>query len=302
MKVVLNTRISNLEKFLYEVRFWDLDFRLMGAGGLVGHLKQLASKDVLITYARFNKRLDQSGATPPGYRTFAIPGYGCHGFWWRGYKVTRDDLLVFPASNELQSVSFEDFEVFTISVKISYLERLVDNLCLKEIPDSADVVIRLNSTAAEILRYQAGTIVRAENGSLDPVATQELTERLIICAAQGRQAKISPFRRRDLAVDRIVEYARNNSAPTSDLEKLCRLARVSERTLQYAFRERYGIPPNVFVKRWNLNSARRLLQESNPAESTVTEIASKLGFLHQGQFSTDYRRLFDELPSTTLRS
>jgi len=302
MKVVLNTRISNLEKFLYEVRFWDLDFRLMGTGGLVGHLKQLASKDVLITYARFNKRLDQSGATPPGYRTFAIPGYGCHSFWWRGHKVTRDDLLVFPASNELQSVSFEDFEVFTISVKISYLERLVDNLCLKEIPDSADVVIRLNSTAAEILRYQAGTIVRAENGSLDPVAIQELTERLIICAAQGHQAKISPFRQRDLAVDRIVEYARNNSAPTSDLEKLCRLARVSERTLQYAFRERYGIPPNVFVKRWNLNSARRLLQESNPAESTVTEIASKLGFLHQGQFSTDYRRLFDELPSTTLRS
>jgi len=41
-------------------------------------------------------------------------------------------------------------------------------------------------------------------------------------------------------------------------------------------------PPNVFVKKWNLNSARRLLLQADPAETTVSDISSRLGFLHQG--------------------
>jgi AraC family ethanolamine operon transcriptional activator len=111
---------------------------------------------------------------------------------------------------------------------------------------------------------------------------------------------VASIRKRDLAVDRVVDYVRSTRDPTSELARLCRIAGVSERTLQYAFKERYGIPPNVFVKKWNLNSARRLLLQADPAETTVSDIASRLGFLHQGQFAADYRTLFAELPSKTL--
>lgn len=52
-----------------------------------------------------------------------------------------------------------------------------------------------------------------------------------------------------LEVNRVVEYVRSTPDPTSELARLCRIAGVSERTLQYAFKERYGIPPNVFVKK-----------------------------------------------------
>jgi len=302
MQMVLDTRFSNLEQLLDEVRFWDLDFRQMDAGSLAGYLRQLASEDVLIIYARFNKRLDQAGATPPGYRTFVIPGYGCHGFWWLGHLITRDDLLVFPTSNELQCASYGDFEVFTVSIPISRLEQLVDAFGSKSIPGNAEAVIRLNSTAANSLRHLASTIVCARGGGIDPALTQDFTERLVISAAQGYRKHPASPRKRDLAINRVLEYVRSTPEPISELEKLCRIAGTSERTLQYAFKERYGIPPNVFVKRWNLNSARRLLQQSSPAESTVTKIASELGFMHQGQFSADYKKLFAELPSTTLRS
>jgi len=108
------------------------------------------------------------------------------------------------------------------------------------------------------------------------------------------------LRRRDLAIDRVIEYIRSTRDSTSELAQLCRIASVSERTLQYAFKERYGITPNVFVNKWKLNSVRRLLLQADPAETTLSDIASRLGFLHQGQFASDDRRLFAELPSKTL--
>jgi AraC family ethanolamine operon transcriptional activator len=145
-------------------------------------------------------------------------------------------------------------------------------------------------------------IVRASGGAAALAASRELAERLVVSTAKDLPENRPSLRNRDLAVERVVEYVRNTPAPVSEMASLCRIAGVSERTLQYTFKERYGIPPNVFVKRWNLNSARRLLLQAYATGSTVSEIAMYLGFMHQGQFAADYRKLFSELPSTTLVS
>ena len=302
MQIVINTRFNNLEQFIDEVKHWDLDFRLLGTGGFLGHIKQLISQDVLIMYARLQRGLDQTGATPPGYRTFVILGKDCHGFWWRGYQVTNNDLLVFPQSNELQSASNADFEVFTISVREPYLEQLGEDLGLYGLAKSTHEVIRLDSRTAQGLRALAGMIVKSAGGMAAVIAAQELSERLAICTATGLPRNRPSMRKRDLAVDRVVDYCHNNSAPPYGLAELCRIAGVSERTLQYAFKERFGIAPNVYVKRCNLNSVRQFLLRADPEKANVTDIAMDLGFFHLGQFAADYRKLFSEPPSTTLVS
>jgi AraC-like DNA-binding protein len=302
MQLVLDTPFNNLDQFIEKIQHWDLDFRLLGVGGFSGRVKQLVSQDILISYAQFRRGLDQSGATPPGHRTFVILGKSCNGFWWRGQQINRDDLLVFPLNAELRCASGVDFEVLTISLRISYLEQLVEDLSLPEFSDRAREVIRLDSCVANDLRYLTGEIMGSTHRPFALAATRALAERLVMCTAQHRPAMNTSLRQRDLAVDRVVEYVRSTPAPTSELARLCRIARVSERTLQYAFKERYGIPPNVFVKRWNLNTAKRLLSVADPAETTVCNIASRLGFLHLSQFATDYKRLFAEPPSMTLRS
>lgn len=298
MEILLNTRINDLDRFMDEIRHWDLDFRLMTCGGIAGRIIQMASQDVLVTYARIQRCLHQEGATPPGYRTFVIPGSHCNGFWWLGQQVTRDDLLVFPTSNELDSVSHEDFEVYTISLRIAYFEQLVDYLGLRPL-DGSCKVIRLSSSTIDSLRYLAGKIVRSQGGSNLPSTLQSLVDKLIICVAEQTE-DTTHSRKRGQAVTRVVDYVRNTHELTADLAQLCRIGCVSERTLQYAFKERYGIAPNVFVKRWKLNMARRLLLQTDPEQTTITKVAMSLGFLHQGQFAADYRRLFLELPSETL--
>ena len=302
MQIVLDTRFSNLELFMQEVDRWDLDFRLLGNGGFTGRVKQLISREVLVGYARFQRSLDQAGATPPGYRTFAILGEACKGFWWRGHRVTTNDLLVFPTGNELRSASGKDFEIFTVSVGAAYLDRLDENLGLSGFADRKQEVVPLDARTAWGLRSTAAMIVKSTGGTVALATSQRLAEKLAVCTAKDHSGYRTSLRKRDLAVDRVIEYVRSVPVPASGLDALCRIAGTSERTLQYAFKERYGIPPNVYIKRWKLNTARRCLLQSDPADVAVQDIAMSIGFFHQGQFAIEYRTLFAELPSTTLNS
>ena len=83
---------------------------------------------------------------------------------------------------------------------------------------------------------------------------------------------------------------------------ICHAADVSERTLQYAFVERFGIGPKEYLNAFRLFSARRRLRAADPRTMNVADVANECGFWHLGQFAADYRERFEELPSQTLRS
>ena len=70
----------------------------------------------------------------------------------------------------------------------------------------------------------------------------------------------------------------------------------SERALEYAFRELYGLTLKKYLVLQRINNARKQLRLANPKDNQVTEIAEQHGFWHMGKFSADYKNLFGELP------
>ncbi len=84
------------------------------------------------------------------------------------------------------------------------------------------------------------------------------------------------------------------------MTELCRVAGTSERTLQYAFKDGFGMSPQEFMTRRRLHSVRRALLASDPDSVFVGDLAMKHGFFELGHFAGKYRRLFGELPSKTL--
>lgn len=80
---------------------------------------------------------------------------------------------------------------------------------------------------------------------------------------------------------------------------LCAELGVSDRTLRYAFRERFGIGPMAFFRALRLNAVRAALK--GDSTTPIASVANRYGFQHHGNFAADYRRAFGELPSRTLR-
>jgi AraC-like DNA-binding protein len=152
--------------------------------------------------------------------------------------------------------------------------------------------------AREPLRFDAGRKERA-------AAQVELLETLLatLDAASGLEPTQSERTRQGHSW--IVKAAEDHVLSRIDepvqITDLCRAAGVSERGLQYAFKEVMGLSPRDYLVRLRLHRVRQALLAASQRTSTVSVEALKRGFWHFGEFSRAYRDCFGELPSETLR-
>lgn len=105
---------------------------------------------------------------------------------------------------------------------------------------------------------------------------------------------------RKTAVRKAIKYLESHDKPVTALE-LAVAVGVSQRTLEYAFREKLEMTPAAYLRTYRLNAAHRELLAADPEVSTVTSIALNWGFSHPGRFSLIHRKMFSETPSEALR-
>jgi len=109
------------------------------------------------------------------------------------------------------------------------------------------------------------------------------------------------LRSQALVVKRAEDYALSHTHDHVHVGDLCRAASVSERTLQYAFKEVVGVTPVAYLIRLRLHRVRQALLAAGRGTTTVSAVALDWGFWHFGEFARAYKACFGELPSDTLR-
>ena len=173
-----------------------------------------------------------------------------------------------------------------------------------------DVAFLERSPAAlDVLRdalQQAFHLAEAAPHVFDSVATRRSLEASILTAAVCALDPQGERRSSDVSMishTRVVRRAEDALAEKLDtpiyVSDLCDAAGVSERTLRNAFQSLYGMSPIRFLHLRRLHQVRRALRCD--ARASVTEVALRLGFGNLGRFAVEYRKLFGESPSHTLR-
>ncbi|MGB3512336.1 MAG: helix-turn-helix domain-containing protein [Microcoleaceae cyanobacterium] len=76
--------------------------------------------------------------------------------------------------------------------------------------------------------------------------------------------------------------------------------KISQRTLEYIFKDYYQMSPKNYFKHLRLNALHQELQQKDQQDN-LREIAGQFGFYHRGQLARDYHKLFAEFPSETFR-
>jgi len=99
---------------------------------------------------------------------------------------------------------------------------------------------------------------------------------------------------------RALDWLRGHLSEPVDLELLASVAGVRPRTLESHFKTFLGTTPLGWLRQTRFANARRAL-ESGRADATVTRIALANGFGQLGRFAVEYRAIFGETPSATLR-
>jgi len=136
-------------------------------------------------------------------------------------------------------------------------------------------------------------------------AQVELLESLLATLRATGPVKETPHDLTRQAHSQVVQiaenYALSHIADGLYVTDLCEAAGVSERTLQYAFKELMGTSPVAYLTRLRLHRVRQALRAGTQGTTTVTAEAMRWGFWHFGGFSRAYKECFGELPSDTLR-
>ncbi len=99
-----------------------------------------------------------------------------------------------------------------------------------------------------------------------------------------------------LAEDYIMEHLQENIS----IDDLVNVAGVSERSLFDGFKNFRGTTPMKYILKLRLARVREDLLRGSE-DSNVTRIATKWGFSQLGRFAVNYRKVYGETPSETLR-
>jgi len=92
-----------------------------------------------------------------------------------------------------------------------------------------------------------------------------------------------------LIVKAAEDFAMAQSNDRLYVTDLCKMAAVSERTLEYAFKEIMGLTPVTYLTRVRLHRVRQALLAAIPGTTTVSVEALNWGFWHFGEFSRAYK-------------
>jgi len=176
-------------------------------------------------------------------------------------------------------------------------------------PHDALIVTPSPSAMAKLLCLHAAAGRLAEEASeiiANPAAARGLEQSLIqamvecLSIAEVREDR-SAQRHHAIILRRFRRAVEENPDQALYIPELCASIGVADRTLRICCQEQLGMSPKRYLLLRRMHLARRALRDSAPTATTVTEIATRYGFWQFGRFAGEYKSLFRESPSATLR-
>ena len=166
-------------------------------------------------------------------------------------------------------------------------------------PVHSSRLMKLHAAAERLARLKPNILARSE---VARGLEQALIYAMIKSLSEGTSIKTGrAVQHHAKIIDRFETLLEVNRDRPLYLAEICVATGVSERTLRVCCHEYLGMGPIEYLHLRRMHLARRALVHAEPTSSTVTEIATGFGFWELGRFSVEYRALFGESPSTSLR-
>ncbi len=305
----VNRSFDDFEEFSDGARDWQMDTALLDRSGFKARLVQVI--DLVggfhIVRATMDARIRQTCAPPAGLRTLCIPAESGLRMDWRGQQLDGNCVGIVPEAGELAGVIQPGFDMFLLSVPGSLLTRKIQ-LAIGPDADEKDLGSEvfhcdpdtMNGLRRRLTSYTdrmaSGRTDLRTVGHFEDIAADVV--KAVVASSGSRRTAGRP--RRQFAARQAAAYLEQHAHEAPTVGDLCRLTGVSDRSLESGFKEIFGVSPKSFICALRLNGFRNALKAAAPRGTLIADVANDWGFWHMGQLATDYRRMFGELPSTTL--
>jgi AraC family ethanolamine operon transcriptional activator len=279
----------------------DVDFQQTRPGTAQVTVQTTLFDHLRISRFRINAPAIRRGAPRPGVVSFWLredpqPTDG----YWCGQSVEGMGVSVFPG--EFYASGRTHLDGTVIEIDREHLTRLAE--LIEYDPCESDLrgplALQLAPIQVAELAAHKNALVRGCSPANQAQRQLDLGLGLLRAIRQAPRCRARPriaTRRKAFAQARSYIDAYADEELTS--ADLCTAAGVSQRTLEYAFRDCCGLSPKAYLKIVRLNRTRATLRRAEPG-GRVADAANQWGFWHMGQFARDYQDLFGVLPKADL--
>jgi AraC-like DNA-binding protein len=227
-----------------------------------------------------------------------------------GVELIYSNILRSGREQEYYQRTFGPACFATMSLPLEDVASVAESLAGADLMPPRDIVLVVPPPAAIMrlrrLHAEAGRLAaEAPEIITDPNAARGLEQALIEamagCLVRRDEPDSGPGRgQHAIVMRRFRRMLEENPEQLLYIPEICKAIRVSERTLRICCQEHLGMSPKRYLVLRRMHLARRALRAAAP-DATVTEIATRYGFWQLGRFAVEYRSLFGEAPSATLR-
>jgi len=228
---------------------------------------------------------------------------------WFGIPVERGDIAISRGAVDMATTGPSSFYCVTVDPdRVGHQYPAVKNMRVLT-SSNGDAQLDHDPYHAGRLRSYVRSVLDAfeKHPAAAPAALAQSIGRsllpMIALSLAGHAGDEHPrsVTRRIAAVRRCEEYVRQNIDANPTLHDLSRISGLRLRSLINAFQAVTGVSPMAYLKRQRLNGVRAALLASDKGRTRIIDVAANWGFWHMGHFTSDYRAMFGETPSVTLR-
>jgi AraC family ethanolamine operon transcriptional activator len=292
---------SDVDTHSKALRGWNQNYVQLSAGRFIGTLQEIRVNSLTLFRETTSQVVHQQGQLSGRRRTICIPIYmlgGCH-FNGLGWSINQYASL--HGNTEFDLVTGKSLDLISISAD-------ADSFAYASNNDSDEIkssVITPNPKGAAMLRSilcmvfdgrQPWHQLASKTHDVEDAIYEALADSLEGAAqTKGAQPTFSLRRR---IVRNAIDVVRSDPYGNVTVSDLCKQLRVNRRSLQEYFHDVVEISPKQYLLAYRLNQVRSVILESD-ASTSVGDAAMRWGFWHLSDFAKVYRRLFQELPSST---
>jgi len=309
--VVRCSGAEDIDEHTRQLQDWDLNYDQLDCGRFEGQFTDIRLPGMQLFVETTTRRVRQRGTLMPDSFGIGAMLRGSGSLSINGVQTGVGTLLMCNAA-EIDICTPPDCTIAGVVVDAAELVSAAESMADLGLQFKPDTLLAMTPPETSLAPWRslllAAVEAAVEQPAMlnDPASRQRLRDDLMLTlidamAGASRDDGILRFDNRKRVVDRACELVLARPDEPPSLFELCRRVGASPRKLGYCFQDTLGLSPGRYLKAIRLNAARRELSRKDSPNQSVYDVAARWGFWHFGHFSTDYRKLFAELPSETLR-
>ena len=283
---------------------WQQSYDQISSGLFRGALTELRLPQLQVFRESLSQSVRQSCRVWPDAIWFGLPDHGAV-TRINGRQTEADWIMVQPGNVEFELVTPSAYSIYGIVASRELLAETARRYGCQidwQRVQSAELLQVDAQAQARCLRLLSqllpaeGLVGAGCGGQWQELVLGALIDMLDHSCVEPALAASLQRRRRVVALAR--EYIMAHRSESITVPELCERVHVSRRTLQYCFEDVLGMSPMLYLRMVRLNGVRRQLQDGG----AIGDVAGSWGLSNFSQFSSDYRKLFGQCPSASLRS